>query len=206
WAQAVPLSAAEADAAPTAAGPEADLARQALDAWLAAFNANDRGRLEAVRDRYHPTMDVDGILDRHTRTGGFRLIRREPSDLGVAQALLQEVDSDTIARMQVTALADAPLKLRIEVIERPADLRIPRLDQAAAVDALAARADAMAAQDAFAGVLLVARGDELLLHRAWGLADRGAATPITLDTKFRLGSMNKMFTAVSVLQLVQAGT
>src|SRR3712207_8062266 len=27
----------------------------------------------------------------------------------------------------------------------------------------------------------------------------------TLDTKFNLGSMNKMFTAVSVLQLVEAG-
>jgi D-alanyl-D-alanine carboxypeptidase len=63
----------------------------------------------------------------------------------------------------------------------------------------------MAKQDAFAGVLLVARGDKVLLQRAWGLADRAAGTPVTLDTKFRLGSMNKMFTAVATLQLVQAG-
>lgn len=208
----LPLSAAaqaepppDADAAPKTVAPETGPARQALDAWLAAFNANDRTRLEAFRDRYQPTMNVDRMLDFHGRTGGFRLVRYEPSEPGSAQALMQERDSDTIARVRATVKADAPLQLKIEAIERPEDLRIPRLDQAAAIEALAARADAAADQDAFAGVLLVARGDELLLQRAWGLADREAGTPVTLDTKFRLGSMNKMFTAVSTLQLVQAG-
>jgi CubicO group peptidase (beta-lactamase class C family) len=110
-----------------------------------------------------------------------------------------------VARVKTTMQADKPLALDIEATERPADLRIPRLDQAAAVDALVAKADAAAKQDAFAGVLLVAHGDKVLLQRAWGVADREAGTPVTLDTKFRLGSMNKMFTAVSTLQLVQAG-
>jgi CubicO group peptidase (beta-lactamase class C family) len=198
-------SAAEAEATATTIAPEADPARQALDAWLAAFNAKDRMQLEAFRDRYQPTMNVDMMLDFHARTGGFRLIRHEPSEPGSAQALLQEADSDTIARVQVTMNVDAPLVLQIEAIERPADLRIPRMEEAAAIEALAARADAQARLDAFAGVLLVASGDEVLLQRAWGLADREAGAPITLDTRFRLGSMNKMFTAVSTLQLVQAG-
>jgi CubicO group peptidase (beta-lactamase class C family) len=70
---------------------------------------------------------------------------------------------------------------------------------------LVRKADAEAAQDAFSGVLLVARGDKVLLQRAWGLADREAKTPVALDTKFRIGSMNKMFTAVATLQLVGAG-
>lgn len=203
--QAAAPAAVDATGTPKDVAPGAEPARQALDAWLAAFNANDRRRLEAFRDRYQPTMDVEGMLDLHSRTGGFRLIRYEPSDPGTSQALLQEMDSDTVARAQATVRAGEPLALRIEVIERPADLRIPRLEQGAAIDALAARADAEAKQDAFAGVLLVARGDKLLLQRAWGAADREAGTPITLDTKFRLGSMNKMFTAVATLQLVQAG-
>ncbi|WP_051176109.1 serine hydrolase domain-containing protein [Luteimonas mephitis] len=185
--------------------PESDPARQALDAWLAAFNANDRKQLEAFRDRYKPTLDVDGMLGFHRQTGGFRLLRREPADAGSAQALVQERDSDTVARITATVQAGKPLALAIEAIERPADLRIPRLDQAAAIDALADKADAAAKRDAFAGVLLVARGDKIMLQRAWGLADRKAGTPVTLDTKFRLGSMNKMFTAVATLQLVQAG-
>ncbi|WP_426687447.1 serine hydrolase domain-containing protein [Rhodanobacter ginsengiterrae] len=185
--------------------PQAASARQALDAWLVAFNSNQRKQLEAFRDRYQPTMDVDGMLDFHRRTGGFRLLRREPALPGSAQMLVQEHDSDTVARVKTTLQAGKPLVLDIERIERPADLRIPRLDQAAAVDALAAQADAAAKQDAFAGVLLVARGGKVLLQRAWGPADRAAGTPATPDTRFRLGSMNKMFTAVATLQLVQAG-
>ena len=37
------------------------------------------------------------------------------------------------------------------------------------------------------------------------MADRDRKIANTLDTKFRIGSMNKMFTATSILQLVQAG-
>ena len=181
-----------------------DLARQALDAWLDAFNANDRARLEEFRDQYQPAFDVDGMMGFHAQTGGFRLIRREPAVVGTAAALVQEVNSETVARVTVTIEAGKPLALDIQAID-PADLRIPRLDQAGAVAALASKADADAAHDTFAGVLLIARGDKVLLHRAWGLADRNAGVPVTLDTRFRIGSMDKMFTAVAVLQLVDAG-
>ena len=204
----LPLS-AQAQSTPPAEGKRiaavGDPARLALEAWLEAFNTHDRARLEAFRDRYQPTFDVDGMLGFHAQTGGFRLLRHEPSAPGSAQALLQEAGSDTVARVTVTLAEGKPLALDIEAVERPADLRIPRLDQASAIVALAAQADAAVAGDAFSGVLLVARGDEVLLQRAWGLADRAAGTPVTLDTRFRLGSMNKMFTAVAVLQLVEAG-
>ena len=188
-----------------AVAPAGDPARQALDAWLDAFNANDRARLEAFRDRYQPTFDVDGMLGFHQQTGGFRLLRREPAAAGSAQALVQEMDSETVARVTATVHQGQPLALDIQAIERPADLQIARLDLAGTIAALAAKADADAKQDAFSGVLLVARGDQVLLQRAWGLADRDAGTPVTMQTKFRLGSMDKMFTAVATLQLVDAG-
>jgi D-alanyl-D-alanine carboxypeptidase len=37
------------------------------------------------------------------------------------------------------------------------------------------------------------------------MADRDKKIPNQLGTKFRIGSMNKMFTATAVLQFVQAG-
>ena len=46
---------------------------------------------------------------------------------------------------------------------------------------------------------------KVLFSQAYGLADREKKTPNKPDTRFRIGSMNKMFTAVSILQLVQAG-
>lgn len=190
-------------AAPVHAAP-AD-ARAVLDAWLAAFNSGERTRMEAFRDRHQPKMDVDRLFAFRTETGGLTLIRYEPGEQNQARALVQEVDGETVARIEMERTPDGPVQLRIHRIDRPDDLRIPRLRQAQAIEALVAKADTDAARDAFAGVLLVAQDDEVLLHRAWGMADRGAGTPVALDTRFRIGSMNKMFTAVATLQLVQAG-
>jgi CubicO group peptidase (beta-lactamase class C family) len=53
--------------------------------------------------------------------------------------------------------------------------------------------------------VLLARGDEVLFEGAWGLATKRFGVSNEIDTKFNLGSMNKMFTAVSILQLVQEG-
>ena len=195
-----------AQATPAATSVEtAQTAEQVQDAWLEAFNSGDRARLEAFRDRYQSSMDVDRLLEFRNETGGFRLVRREASDPGTARALLQEHESDTVARLETTWSPGKPAQTRLQAIPAPDDLRVVRMGRDEALDALAAKADAQAAKDAFSGVLLVAQGDDVLLQRAWGLADRAAKVPVTLDTRFRIGSMNKMFTAVATLQLVDAG-
>jgi CubicO group peptidase (beta-lactamase class C family) len=45
----------------------------------------------------------------------------------------------------------------------------------------------------------------MIFNKAYGLADKANSIPNKLDTKFNLGSMNKMFTSVAIAQLVQAG-
>ncbi len=70
---------------------------------------------------------------------------------------------------------------------------------------MSTHAEERAGDDAFAGAVLVARHEKVLLQDAWGLADREAGTANTPDTQFRIGSMNKMFTSVATLQLVEAG-
>lgn len=204
--QPAPTPADTDNAAATAQSADAaDRARQATDAWLAAFNAGDRASLEAYARQWNPEMDVERMLGFRNDTGGFRLVRREDSPPGAAHALVQERESDTVARIEATITPEGRARLEIRTIDPPDDLRVARLSQREALDALVAKADAQAAKDAFSGVLLVASGDEVLLQRAWGLADRDAGMPVSMDTKFRIGSMNKMFTAVAALQLVQAG-
>lgn len=97
-------------------------------------------------------------------------------------------------------LYDGPLTAS-EVAALAAELAItpPTL---ADVDALL-REDAAA--DRFGGAVLVTRHGEVLFSDAVGLADRDRAIPNTLQTRFRIGSMNKMVTAVAILQLVEAG-
>lgn len=80
-----------------------------------------------------------------------------------------------------------------------------RMTEADALAALSAHADELARQDRFSGAALVARDGKVLLQKAWGLANREAGISNTPDTKFRIGSMNKMFTAVATLRLVEAG-
>ncbi len=59
--------------------------------------------------------------------------------------------------------------------------------------------------DVFSGVVLVAQNGVPVYHKAFGLANREANIPNTLQTKFDIGSMNKTFTKVVVFQLVEAG-
>ena len=66
------------------------------------------------------------------------------------------------------------------------------------------RLDTAVASDEFAGAVSITKDGQPLFEAAYGVADRERKISNELDTKFRIGSMNKMFTAVSVLQLVQA--
>jgi len=57
----------------------------------------------------------------------------------------------------------------------------------------------------FMGVVLVAHGDEVIFSKAYGSANLEWDVPNTPDTKFRLGSLTKQFTAAAVLLLEERG-
>lgn len=63
----------------------------------------------------------------------------------------------------------------------------------------------MADADAFSGTVLLAKNGEVLFKGAYGLASKRFNVPNKIDTKFNLGSMNKMFTGVAIAQLAQRG-
>lgn len=46
---------------------------------------------------------------------------------------------------------------------------------------------------------------KIVYARAFGVSDLAAKIPATPHTRFRIGSVTKMFTAVSIMQLVEAG-
>ena len=74
-----------------------------------------------------------------------------------------------------------------------------------AVKALDGYVQRMAKRDAFSGTVLLALDDKVLYKSAKGLASKRFNVSNNVQTKFNLGSMNKMFTAIGVLQLVEAG-
>jgi hypothetical protein len=54
--------------------------------------------------------------------------------------------------------------------------------------------DRLVADDRFSGVVMVAKAGQPVYERATGMASQSYGVPNRLDTKFCLGSMNKMFT------------
>src|SRR5438045_4282280 len=63
----------------------------------------------------------------------------------------------------------------------------------------------LVAENKLSGVVLVAKDGVAVASKAAGIANKTTKAPIDLNTKFNLRSMNKMFTAVAIAQLAQAG-
>jgi CubicO group peptidase (beta-lactamase class C family) len=184
-------------------------AGKVFSAWLDAFNSADPVKVrafdEAHRREAPPLQQTLGLRD---QTGGFTLLRVEKSEPTAIVALVQERGSDTVGRVEITVGPEDPpriVEMSLRAVPRPPDLAIPRLGEADALAAVSRRIDELAGEDRFSGVLLIARQGRTLLQKTVGLADREARTPVTAETRFRIGSMNKMFTATAILQLVEGG-
>jgi D-alanyl-D-alanine carboxypeptidase len=189
--------------------PDTPAAHQ-FAAWLDAFNDGDRTALSQFLDKNYPTHQgsVDDQMGFRRQTGGFDFKKVEESTATRFTGLVKERDSDQYARFEIEVAADEPhaiTKLGLRAIPRPSDVPLPRTSESDALAALRTQVEKDAAADRFSGTVLVAKDGKAVFAEAYGLADREKKIPNTLDTRFRIGSMNKMFTAVSVLQLVQAG-
>ena len=57
----------------------------------------------------------------------------------------------------------------------------------------------------FAGVVLIARHGDIVFEKAYGLRDENTEDTNTITTRFNLASAGKMFTAVAILQQINAG-
>ena len=179
-------------------------------AWLAAFNSGDRERYRTFLDRNFPSRAPLWFGDMGFRD--FTAVRDPKGGAVVARRVsgwVQERDSDGFARFALTVTASAPRRSApwsMIAIPRPGRVSIARLTEAEAI----AGVDAPPAQEGRGGPGSAARrscqqGRRVLRRR---LRPGGSRTriPNTLETRFRIGSMNKMFTAVATLQLVEAGS
>ncbi|MET0535920.1 MAG: serine hydrolase domain-containing protein [Steroidobacter sp.] len=180
-----------------------------LGDFLVAFNSGDAAKVKAFNRRNgREQAPPDGLLEHREMSGGLTLLRVLESEPRKIVVLAQEKDTERPLRIELTATGgSAPImdKFGIKGAELPPDLAPKRLTQEAALRALTERIDQLAKTDRFSGVVVIARGDQILLQKAAGKSNRETGADVTLETQFRLGSQNKMFTSVATLQLVEAG-
>ncbi len=80
-----------------------------------------------------------------------------------------------------------------------------KLTEAEMAKELDAFVQKLADADLFSGTILLAKDGKTIYQKAVGIANKDFNAPNKIDTKFNLGSMNKMFTAVAIAQLVERG-
>src|SRR5437899_7984967 len=185
-------------------------AGQKSSAWLEAFNRGDHAAYQQFREQNYPArkQDADQAMAFREITGGFDLKNVEPSSPDTQLALLQERNSDQFARLALEVESAEPHKIvsiGLMAIPRPPEFPLPHLRESELAATVRTKLEQDAAAGRFAGTVLIARNGKPVLAEAYGLSDREHRTPTTLRTRFRIGSMNKMFTATATLQLVQAG-
>jgi D-alanyl-D-alanine carboxypeptidase len=203
----------------TGTGPLSSPATLAYD----SSEANQQFRIDLVR----PSAPIDSVAKGDVLANVFHTspgdpARRQPTEARVdvsawtgqtVRLRLATTDNQGPLRVGVDNIrfrrtGDADDRVELLATPRPSsavDLVLHRMSQADAVAALTAHAAERAQAGEFAGAVLVARHGKVLLQDAWGRADRKAGVANTPATRFRIGSMNKMFTAVATLQLVEAG-
>ena len=199
--------------------PEGKLARALFD----AVNSGDKTAVEKFITTSLSTraLKEDGaseyithIQRLYAQSGGFELMQVLPArGPGEVRITARTKRGNYWVQMMTRLEKDEPAKLDGFGFRRIADPESEKADawstskmsEADAVKEMETHVAKAAADDRFSGVVLVAKGDRVIFNKAYGLADKANNIPNKLDTKFNLGSMNKMFTSVGIAQLVQAG-
>jgi len=191
-----------------------------IQSLIATLNAGDPERLErffeaevTARFRDFAPMDAHqqafGQTRRRWGAVTFHSIRTydppradetvvvvNDSNFGAWRALTLQFDENDGHRISSVGFNDARTPTNVVEEElRAEDL----LDQ---IERLVTRSCEV---DVFSGTVVVASGNEVLYSHACGEASKRFHVANNLQTKFNLGSMNKMFTSVAVMQLVERG-
>jgi CubicO group peptidase (beta-lactamase class C family) len=151
----------------------------------------------AVRAQARQTKEIYG------RLGAFKSVVLKSGAGPNADLYTATYDNATV-EYRVTLDAAGKMGANFRVMpgsNLPPPPPVAKLDDAALGDFIRAE---METTD-FSGAVLIARDGKPVFSAARGLADREQNIANTLDTRFRVGSMNKMMTATAILQLVQAG-
>ncbi len=186
-------------------------------AYLRAVNAPDEDAAKTLRERNVAKAFADSVppgpfvryfTNQRRVMGGLELVELRMTGPRAAELVLRDTIYGALHGLSL-AFDDTP-EARITAFEPgPAPIWAARPDNRLRARDIGAQSLALVDRGCragvFSGAVLVARGDEVLASRACGQANRRYGVQNTPATRLNLGSMNKMFTAVAVMQLVESG-
>lgn len=177
---------------------QAEPATTYFESWLAAFNSDDKAAIRKFHGERLGDAGALSALNLRAETCGFDLARIEDRSDTSFRALLVQRCFPALFRVSFSVAKDGQKleKFKLQPFAMP---------EARALAATRDIAERLAASDAFAGSIIVARDGETPWTFSVGTFSQHDARPITIDTPMFLASAGKMFTAVSILQLIERG-
>jgi CubicO group peptidase (beta-lactamase class C family) len=180
--------------------------------FVAAFNSRD---LETLKKFHTNSTSSEQAARRAERDIQFGRNNGKLQLLDVPKATDQEITllartdlTESVVEISLQFEKEAPhrlVRLGLRPGKAPAEKRAKPLTEDEIVQSLDRLVQKLAAADRFSGAVLLVKGESPLYRKAFGLASVSFQAPNRIDTKFNLGSMNKMLTAVAIAQLAQQG-
>ncbi len=178
-----------------------------LTHWLDAFNSSDPTAYRAFITAYIPDglPYIDDDLAVRDVSGGLQLIRSEVTTPNQIVGVVKDRSWDRFSKVILTADSQDRLSdITFRGAPTPADFKVARLAEGDALRVHQVKLEIEERAGRFSGAVVVAKGDRTLFRRAYGMANIAQKLAATPATRFCIGSMGKMFTAVATLQLVQS--
>jgi CubicO group peptidase (beta-lactamase class C family) len=145
----------------------------------------------------------------YDRYDGLKVYRIEKSSDYEIAVLVESRNGGEWRNLRIETEPTDPYQIRAIDYGRappPADApSLKKLSEAELIAALEAFVQRRVEKDQFSGTVLVAKDGQPIFKNAYGLADKKQNIPNRIDTKFNLGSCNKMFTALAIAQLAETG-
>jgi CubicO group peptidase (beta-lactamase class C family) len=192
---------------------------QRIQSLIDAFNSGDAERVRAFVEEectgwFHeiPIEDhVEVFSDVRREWGGvdFHSIRSYVPERADETVVILKDRNFGAWRAFTVQFEDAPERrltgLGLNNARTPSNVEESVLSQAEVIEMGVETIRRVCGNDVFSGTALVAFEDDVLLAQACGEASKRFHVENNIDTRFNLGSMNKMFTATAVAQLVEKG-
>ncbi|MGH8107100.1 MAG: serine hydrolase domain-containing protein [Arenimonas sp.] len=183
-------------------------AKAGFNMWVNAFNSGDPAKIQAYLSIYEKKGKVEDELEFREATGGFNVLRTTGITPHEVHAFVRQKNSDTA--LLITYIVDAKnptevVKFQLEGTELPDELKIKRMQLPELLGKARAKLYALEKSDKISGALILVQDDKILFDWSGGDADRTKKLANNQQTKFRLASVGKMFTAVGILQLMEEG-
>jgi len=197
------------------------LGAQLIKPFLAAVNSGDRNKIATfsknnfsakMLEEYSMDELIGYMLEYKTKNGlmTFHSLRTYdgPRPKNQSTFIFKAKRTESWGAVIFTMDNDNPQKIDnfdVYPANIPKDLpELSPLTLDAAIQELDGFVKRMSDNDVFSGSVLLSKDDKVLYKAAHGMASKRFSVANNVQTKFNLGSMNKMFTSIAILQLIAA--